>query len=152
MSLVRILYVSAARADLRNQDLSDILTSARNNNPRLGVTGTLLFVNGAFLQVVEGPAMHMDTLFHRIALDPRHSGVKCLIKRETSERRFPDRSMGFCGIEVRNAEGARLCALVQGALRSRLDDETISVLSSLAGAYSDLNASRFAERPFPDAC
>lgn len=46
MSLVHLFYVSAARTDLERRDFADIVTSARNNNPRLGVTGMLLFING----------------------------------------------------------------------------------------------------------
>ncbi len=146
MSLIHLLYVSAARADLQKRDIADILTSACNNNPRLGVTGMLLFVNGTFLQVIEGPHMHMDALFRRISADPRHSTVQCLVREEISARHFPDRSLGFRQVEVSDARGARAFALTQSALRNRLGATDVDALSSLVDSFRGVNDANFANK------
>jgi hypothetical protein len=106
----------------------------------------LLLVNNAFVQVIEGPHMHMDTLFRRITTDPRHSGVQCLVREEITARHFPDWSMGFRQIEVSDAQGARAFALTQSALRNRLSASDVEALSSLVDALCGANASSFSRK------
>jgi hypothetical protein len=146
MSLIHLLYVSVARADLQEREIAEILTSARNNNPRLGVTGMLLFAKGTFLQVIEGPHRHMDALFRRIAADPRHSVVQCLARREIDARRFPNWSMGFRQIEMTDAEGAQAFALTEKALCHGLGASDVEALSLLVDRFCSVSGPSFADR------
>jgi blue light- and temperature-responsive anti-repressor len=76
-------------------EVQQILVSARSNNARVGVTGALLFNEGLFAQVLEGPQAEVERIFEIIQYDPRHSDVTILQTGVEERRRFPDWSMAF---------------------------------------------------------
>lgn len=69
--------------------LAGILTTARRNNPRLGITGALICRDDVYLQLLEGDAGSIDALFARIARDDRHLEVILLNRAEVADRVFP---------------------------------------------------------------
>lgn len=73
--------------------LSTILTTARRNNPRAGITGALICRQDVYLQLIEGDAAAIDALFARIAVDDRHLAVTLLSRAEVAARIFPDWAM-----------------------------------------------------------
>ncbi len=93
--LSTIVYVSSAAPGFQQEELNDILTSARRNNAFSGVTGMLLFAEGNFFQVLEGPDKIVEETFSRIKLDSRHTGIIMLLRTAIEERSFPDWTMGF---------------------------------------------------------
>lgn len=94
--LVRLMYASRATAAIEQEDLLAILRQSRSNNPASGVTGVLCVcpASGIFLQVLEGGRSAVNTLYHRIATDPRHGCVELLAYEEVTERRFAGWAMG----------------------------------------------------------
>ncbi|NDP63930.1 BLUF domain-containing protein [Polaromonas sp.] len=92
--LLRIIYVSRASSSLP-LELKDILASSRKNNRALRVTGAMGFLDGLYLQYLEGDASVVTTLYKRIEEDPRHSEPKILESKAISERAFPGWSMGL---------------------------------------------------------
>lgn len=99
--LHRVLYCSrnlipgtpeAVAADIRS-----ILATSRSNNARDGITGGLLFSEGCFAQVLEGPLDAVESTFERIQCDERHSDVTVLQSGPIATRDFPDWSMAFAG-------------------------------------------------------
>lgn len=73
--------------------LSAILTTARRNNARHGVTGALICRHDIYLQLIEGEAATIDTLFARICEDDRHLAVTLLNREAVSDRLFPGWAM-----------------------------------------------------------
>jgi hypothetical protein len=100
--LYRVLYCSRNRiagdGDTIAQDIASILAASRENNARDGVTGGLLFSEGCFAQVLEGPLDSIEGAFERIQCDNRHSDVVVLQSGSIETRDFPDWSMAFAGI------------------------------------------------------
>ena len=99
--LHRVLYCSrnlipgtpeAVAADIRS-----ILAVSRRNNARDGITGGLLFSEGCFAQVLEGPLDAVEGAFERIQCDERHGDVTVLQSGPITARDFPDWSMAFAG-------------------------------------------------------
>ena len=80
-------------------ELRDLLSKARANNKGLGVTGILLYHKQSFFQVLEGHDENVNPLFDQIALDPRHSRVLLLLRKQIEHRNFGDWSMGFIDME-----------------------------------------------------
>ena len=93
--LISLVYLSAATVWFSNQDLTDLLAKARENNSKLGVSGMLLFKEGNFLQVLEGESSTVIALFKKISKDPRHRKVVALSQAPIHQKDFPDWSMGF---------------------------------------------------------
>ena len=102
-SLLQLVYVSAASVDFSDSDLDRLLEGARSNNSSLDVTGVLLFVDGTFLQVLEGEPRSVRSLYAAILQDTRHTNAMILAERSIDERNFGDWSMGF----VRGRETVR---------------------------------------------
>jgi hypothetical protein len=74
--------------------LEKIISTARQHNPRFGITGLLVFGSGIFFQWLEGPRDNVTSLFKIISADPRHSNVVLLTKEdEFRERLFPNWDM-----------------------------------------------------------
>ncbi len=91
----QLVYGSSSPGLLSNDVLLDILRASRRNNPAVGVTGALLYAEGNFMQVLEGPAEAVESVYLRVRRDDRHRGVLTLIDAAVAERAFPDWSMGF---------------------------------------------------------
>jgi hypothetical protein len=69
--------------------LAGILSIARRNNQRDGISGALICRHDIYLQLVEGPADMIDALFARISRDDRHTNIQLLLEEDASERMFP---------------------------------------------------------------
>jgi hypothetical protein len=94
-SLIRCIYSSVASANFREEDLPALLTTARTANAARGVTGMLAYINGNFLQVIEGTEESIDELYTKISADPRHRRISVLVREPITTRSFADWSMGF---------------------------------------------------------
>jgi hypothetical protein len=90
-----VAYVSSAVQLFSDADLEALLKISRVNNQKVGVTGILLYKEGNFIQVLEGPKESVESVLKRIEGDQRHRGVIRLFEQETAERDFGDWSMGF---------------------------------------------------------
>ena len=94
-ALHRIVYMSTAVGVLRAEELDRIYLRAKSGNARAGITGLLLFYEGAFLQMLEGPPAGVMSVAERIRKDRRHSGMITLEARAIEERAFADSPMHF---------------------------------------------------------
>ncbi|NEV60722.1 EAL domain-containing protein [Thiorhodococcus minor] len=94
-ALYTLLYVSVASEPMSDRALSDLLQGSRAKNRSQGITGFLLYLNGSFLQVLEGSRQQVQTLVETIAKDPRHHSIRTLYEGPIARRAFADWSMGF---------------------------------------------------------
>ena len=94
-NLHRLIYVSAARDEMSTQELDGLLAIARRNNTAASVTGLLLYHDGSFFQVLEGPKDAVMRIFSTIERDPRHGRVIVLQTKTAEARAFPNWSMGY---------------------------------------------------------
>jgi len=96
--LKRVVYVSE-KTDASDTTLKDIIASSQKNNPAEGVTGCLLSGSNSFLQLLEGPADFIDTLYSKISKDNRHENVMTLCEEKIDERLFLSWSMKLAPFE-----------------------------------------------------
>ncbi|MFT3723531.1 MAG: BLUF domain-containing protein [Hyphomonadaceae bacterium] len=94
-ALHRLVYMSTAVGVLRADELDRIYLRAKSANTGAGITGLLLFYEGAFLQALEGPAAGVTSLAEKIRRDRRHSGIITLESGPIEGRGFPDSPMRF---------------------------------------------------------
>lgn len=97
--MLQLVYASSATHLFSPDDLVDILRASRRNNAEAGVTGALLYSDGNFMQVLEGPEGPVTETYDRIAKDPRHRGVLPLLRQAVDERQFPEWTMGFRSLD-----------------------------------------------------
>jgi hypothetical protein len=126
--LRRVIYVSHTVTDPEEPlgpVLAAILAAARRNNPKIGVTGALLYTARRFAQVLEGPPDAVEAIFETIQCDLRHDHVTVLEVCNPAERAFADWSMAFVAdapipAEALDGSGspAQLLATLQAAIRN----------------------------------
>jgi hypothetical protein len=137
----RLIYSSEAAPGLAAAELEKMLDESRIRNRVYGITGVLLFVEGAFLQILEGEREDVLGLMERIERDPRHSGVKVFYEQEVDERAFASWSMAYLspsGKEVSRwaeLEGTTTIGNVLSSLESepgRLPGMVVNILKAIA--------------------
>lgn len=95
MSVLQLVYISAASKPIDPPQLAELLARARRKNMALGVTGVLVHDGGSFLQVLEGAETVVETLFRVIESDPRHRRVIVLGRQLVAQPAFGNWQMGF---------------------------------------------------------
>ncbi len=93
--MIQLVYASAATRPFSDNALTGLLDKARTRNRFYEVTGILLYDNGSFLQVLEGPQSSVDLIFTSIERDARHTGNKVLVRQELPRREFGEWAMSF---------------------------------------------------------
>jgi hypothetical protein len=93
--MLQIIYASGAVKPYARNELVELLRVARQRNAAADISGMLLYHDGAFLQVLEGPDYDVDAIYAKIQKDPRHTNF-LLLRRETIlKKEFENWSMGF---------------------------------------------------------
>ncbi len=93
-----MIYSSSKHKDCKNQDIEDILSRSRKNNPELDLTGMLIYTEDRFLQVLEGPLGNIMKLYNKINKDTRHAGSRIRYCEPTNERFFGNWHMAGKGL------------------------------------------------------
>ena len=91
----QIIYSSESSTPMQLEELEDLLEDARSNNSRKGITGALVYVDGVFLQILEGEMNSVLELMERISNDIRHETVTILKAGEIPFAAFTDWKMAY---------------------------------------------------------
>ncbi len=91
----QIIYSSQASGPMSVTDLETILEDARAGNEARNVTGALVYVDGVFLQILEGDKDVVSALMASIARDSRHSAVKVFHEGEVDAPTFATWRMAY---------------------------------------------------------
>ena len=94
--LIQLVYRS--RSLIVGAEYEKLMATCLRNNPKRDITGVLISHSGWFLQVLEGTAANVNSLFKVIEEDPRHSDFLLLRFNAIAIRDFNDWSMA--SIEV----------------------------------------------------
>jgi hypothetical protein len=93
--MIHLIYVSTATREMSDEDLLLLLEQSRARNQKQDITGMLLYLNLAFIQVLEGAEKDVDEIYEAIVKDDRNAGNIIIERAEIHERTFPDWTMGF---------------------------------------------------------
>jgi len=102
--MLSVAYVSSATSKLSQEELIELMHLIREKNPKVGVSGMLLYCEGHFMQVIEGPEEKVMPLYETIQADPRHDRVVTLFEETIEERRFKEWTMGLRQLTARELE------------------------------------------------
>jgi hypothetical protein len=131
----QLLYVSNTQPDLTPGVLDDILTTSRRNNAMLGITGLLLYIDGGFLQMLEGDELALRELYGRISNDRRHSDLRLMLDRESPIRAFPGWSMGFERPQMDDPETAGMFGVARSAIQDQLSPRTGRIVAMMLQTF-----------------
>ena len=109
--LVQIIYVSrssivsASNFTGIEPKIARILSQSRLNNRKNGLVGVLYFGDGCFFQCLEGNEVEVDKLYDKLLLDPRHTDLKLISRKQISNLSFTNWAMKYVPLENKlNAE------------------------------------------------
>jgi hypothetical protein len=131
----QLLYVSSTSRDIAPSALDDILAASRANNALIGVTGLLLYIDGGFLQVLEGEERAVRELYTRICADKRHWDTRLLLDRETEAPAFIGWSMGFERPTPEDPETAGMFGVTREAIHGRLSPQAGRVVAVMLETF-----------------
>ncbi|MGH1487571.1 MAG: BLUF domain-containing protein [Cellvibrionaceae bacterium] len=94
-SFMHLGYMSKAVDLMSDAQLDHLLEKARPRNEKKSITGMLLYADGSFLQVIEGPSTAVADTFTRIRKDSQHHQIKVLFEETIKNRNFESWTMGF---------------------------------------------------------
>lgn len=140
MSLVQLIYVSTAHHELSDAELDEILAVSVRNNAQRAITGMLLYIDGCFMQVIEGEAQPVIDTLARIMADPRHHSITVLSEADTTEREFSRWSMGFKRLSAKDVDEREGYIPLDSARFARISDaEKLGIARTLLLKFYDSN-------------
>lgn len=103
LHLVSLVYTSTAVNPFDAVELDELLEHARRFNDEHAISGILLYRDGRFIQVIEGPDDEVHDLMARIEADARHEQVRILFTEPIDRRRFAEWTMGYQALSARES-------------------------------------------------
>jgi hypothetical protein len=134
----QLLYASNTHRDVSDKVLEDILAASRRNNGAAGITGVLLYLEGGFMQVLEGETDVVSKTYARICADKRHWNTMVMLDRD-APRAFGEWSMGFERPSVLAQEDG-LFALTKNAIAGKLKLDAPAEIMALLKTFYRINA------------
>ncbi len=86
--MYQLIYISSATHHISKAEFEELAAHAQKKNAELGITGTLAFKDGNFMQVIEGEQESIALLFAQIKGDPRHTLVSIIQEGSISAREY----------------------------------------------------------------
>ncbi|AVI51245.1 blue light sensor protein [Pukyongia salina] len=96
-----ICYVSSARSNITQDELTHLFDFTVENNTLMNITGILLYESGKFLQVLEGEESLLKKLFAKIEVDSRHSNIFVILNKKSMYNIFADYASGFSIVKTK---------------------------------------------------
>ena len=131
----QLLYISNTSADFPQSELDDILAASRRNNAARDVTGMLLYLDGAFLQVLEGPNDAVEEIYARIRRDKRHWDCQTLLNSGNAPRAFANWSMGFRELKPGETDTDQAFRITREAMAGRWTGEAAEEFKMLMQTF-----------------
>lgn len=91
--LTRIVYTSRLSPALGEAEITELIAAAAEFNAAHLITGVIAIESGRVCQVLEGEKAVVDSLYDRIAGDPRHNAVGLLVDALIEDRHFTEWGM-----------------------------------------------------------
>lgn len=86
--LYSLCYISNALKLLPQSQLRTLNNFCMERNNALNVTGVLVYVEGTFIEVLEGEKSDLDKIFSEIKIDERHDQITIMFHSPIEHRSF----------------------------------------------------------------
>ena len=136
--LEAVVYVSSASHELSDEEPEALLADSRHRNERSGITGVLLYREGAFLQYFEGTPEAVADVYPRIAASRLHHDLVELMHASIARRAFPAWSMGCAhvpGTELLRLQNANWRRELAALPADERNTDGLALLAALASEF-----------------
>ena len=132
----RIIYLSSATQLLSDDELEYLLKNSKIKNKKYNISGLLLYIDGDFLQVIEGEKQDVLNLFELIKNDPRNRSIICVFNESVDKRQFPDWLMGFSQLTYHDLQKMDSFENITKTTLSNIDDKVaISFINTFVKSH-----------------
>lgn len=97
-------------------ELFGLITASARKNGKEGLRGFLLFSNGRFLQLLEGPSKALSDLYRVIEQDPRHRDCEIVYDTSVETTSFSNWSMRRIPSACPNDAREFICSKANGSV------------------------------------
>lgn len=115
-----LIYRSRLSPDFDPSKLGKLVCIAQSRNAELQISGILLFDGTHFLQVLEGPLAHVNSLYAKINHDTRHDSVVELMRDYAPKRHFEVLGMTLFDLRYDSPRSVLRSVISAGALKFNL--------------------------------
>ena len=129
-----IVYISTTSKILTDSELAEMLKENYLNNRRANINGMLIYTEGSFIQVLEGPEDSVKRTYQEIVQDSRQKNIIKLAEDTINVPNFNNWSMAFIP-----SDPAKVAALEgyinpvsNGFLRTANNHAAVMLLKSFA--------------------
>lgn len=133
--LKHIIY-SSRPLGFERKTVEQILTSSQKNNPRVGVTGLLIYGADLYLQLLEGPVKDLEETFSRIKSDTRHDKIRILKESVIDQRLFASWTMRPQNLKVMMWEEEDI---KNGLVQNLSPNQSFNVFKNLSREFDQFN-------------
>lgn len=91
--MYELIYISQSVRYFSKAELEELAEKARTKNNNKEITGMLLYIDGEFMQLLEGPRTKVRGLMRYIEKDSRHHSIRIIKENPIKERQFKDWNM-----------------------------------------------------------
>lgn len=130
-----VAYVSEATQSFTRAEIHSLVQECSERNHARAISGTIVFTDPVFFQIVEGPEAAINRLMGAIHRDPRHMNIEIVFERTPEERLFPDWSLGYCDASVRPPVQRSLKLIHANSQKSGTFDKEITRLIQYLRAF-----------------
>ena len=103
--IFQIIYASTTSYLYTEKELNNLLEQSRTANLKIGITGSLAYQDGNFMQTIEGQEQKIMELMLKISRDTRHHGIILMFKGFIERREFSNWSMAYLNLSGDSSEG-----------------------------------------------
>lgn len=104
-----LIYFAYESTPFTTTSLDELLAQAREKNAKYNVTGKLLYVEGTFIQLLEGDKPAVKHIYNAIEKDRRIIALKVVIEGPAKKRYFPNWSMAYDKISLTDINEMEQC-------------------------------------------
>lgn len=116
-TLVQLLYSSRAKQPFSREELANLVDESAKNNTKKSITGALVYINGLFVQALEGPYGMVTELFDVIKRDKRHDNMVLVRIKRLKKREFSEWGMMEASFDSTVARDIALSSMLQTVQR-----------------------------------
>ncbi len=91
--MYQLIYISKSVLYFSKQDLDKLAAKSSVSNQNLGITGMLMYIDGEFMQLLEGNKSDVEQLMHQIHQDERHYSLNIIKEEYLEQREFSNWAM-----------------------------------------------------------
>lgn len=129
----QLAYSSIATCALNSEELKTIMLSASNYNASKDITGSLIFYDGIFFQILEGKREEISTLMKKIRKDERHKEIEIVWTGNLEQRSFENWSMRYIDFEKLDQKNQEFLKQLPTAVDN--EKPNLEIIKILAAKY-----------------